>query len=742
VIAANRLPCRIADEGGTLQLSPSAGGLVTSMASYLAKTRSKQPTLWVGASDVDEPTMHPHLKDECLPFENYQLVPVFLPPHTQDAFYNGFCNSTIWPLFHYFPSYVRYKQEHFVAYRDANRMFCDRLAAVLRPGDRIWIHDYHLMLLPAMLRERFPKAEIGFFLHIPFPSFEVLRLLPDPWRRALLHGMLGADLVGFHTHAYAQHFKHSVQQVLGYDHQLRTVRTSGQVSVVDAFPISIDTEWFNAMYDAEGVVNERERIRQDISSHRMLFSVDRLDYTKGVLNRLEAYELFLESDPDMLEQVVFVVVVVPSRDVVEKYAELRREIEMQVSRINGRFGRIGWTPVVYRYTDVTVEHLVALYSTADVAVITPIRDGMNLVAKEFVASSADRQGVLILSETAGAAEELSGALLVNPNDRRAIADAMARALSMHAEEQAQRHMSMMHRLKQYDVAKWAQDFLDQLHEARDEQRRMSSRELTPEMEFNLQQAYAGARHRTIFLDHDGTLVPFDRDPSRARPTAEVLRFLEQLTMDPLNHVVIVSGRSPDELEAWFGHLRTSLSAEHGVFFREVNGQWRSLVPETQPWKRQVLPLFRSLADRCPGSLVQEKTASLAWHYRGAPRDLGFLRSRQLMDRLSDLAPQLGFRVTEGDKVVEARPIGTDKGRAVTDVLALGESGFVLALGDDRTDEDMFRALPPSAFSVCIGLRPSLARFNLASQLDVIPFLRRICMIATPEPATADKPAQQ
>jgi trehalose 6-phosphate synthase/phosphatase len=727
VIIANRLPYRITERGTALSIEPSAGGLVSSIGSYISKdTNTQRSMLWVGASDLSERKLAPHLGAEGELREGpYTLHPVFLPKDVQDNFYNGFCNSTLWPLFHYFTSYVKYDEAGYEDYRKANELFARKLASILRPNDRIWVHDYHLMLLPAMLREIRPEAEIGFFLHIPFPSSEVFRSLPDRWRRELLQGVLSSDLIGFHTHDYAQHFKRSVQQLLGYDHHLRTIRTPDHVALVDAFPISIDTARFRNSYDDPKVRRERARIARQSKGKRVLFSVDRLDYTKGLLSRLQAFEHFLENEEWSQGNVVFVMVVVPSRDIVTAYADLRREIEMQVSRINGRFGNIDWTPVVYQYRSIDHAALVALYSSADAALITPLRDGMNLVAKEFVASRRDRRGVLILSETAGAAAELSGALLVNPNDREAISNAIARALSMSPEEQEERHMAMAERLEQYDVDHWACDFLDELREARQRQGRMRSKEIVPAMEEVMHAELAAARSRLLFLDHDGTLVPFTRDPARAVPTPEVLALVEELAADERNHVVMISGRGPEELEQWYGHLPVALSAEHGVFHRERNGRWERTISEQQDWKHRLKPMFDALCERCPGALVQVKNESIAWHYRGADRDLGFLRSRELIDRLNEMAPELGFRVTEGDKVVEARPLGADKGTAVRSVMARNRYGFILAIGDDRTDEDMFAVLPKEAYSICIGLRPSLARFNLRNQKDVIPFLGRV-----------------
>lgn len=726
VIIANRLPYRISEKNNELSIVPSAGGLVSSIGSYISKEDVDRSILWVGASDLTQQKLEPHLgRNGELKEGRYMLHPVFIPKKIQDNFYNGFCNSTLWPLFHYFTAYVRYEREEWEDYRKANEIFAKKLARILRPNDRIWVHDYHLMLLPAMLREIRPEAEIGFFLHIPFPSSEVFRSLPDRWRRDLLQGLLSSDLIGFHTHDYAQHFKRSVQHVMGYDHHLRTIRTPEHVAVVDAFPISIDTASFRSSFNDPKVVRERKRIKRQGDGKRIVFSVDRLDYTKGLLSRLEAFEYFLENHAWARGNVMFVMVVVPSRDMVSTYADLRREIEMMVSRINGKYGNIDWTPVVYQYRSIDHARLVALYSSADVALITPIRDGMNLVAKEFVASRVDGHGVLILSETAGAASELSGAILVNPNDREAISSAIERALKMPLEEQEERHHAMAGRLKLYDVDRWAKDFLDELSDARRRQERMRAKELGPAVEETIRNDYKKARSRIVLLDHDGTLVPFTRDPSKAVPTEDVLQLVKGLSTDDANTLVVISGRSSQELDQWYGHLPVALSAEHGVFYRDASGRWQRTIPEQQDWKMRLRPMFDALAERCPGALVEIKKHSIAWHYRGAERDLGFLRSRELIDRLNDIAPELGFKVMEGNMVVEARPLGADKGTAVRSVIRNSKADFIIALGDDRTDEDMFAALPPGGYSVCVGLKPTLARFNLRNQKDVVPFLGRV-----------------
>jgi len=329
------------------------------------------------------------------------LHPVFLEGRYNELFYNGFCNAVLWPLFHYFPSYVIYDQHFFDAYESANRVVADQIAEMYTPGDVIWIHDYHFMLLPKLLRERLPEATIGFFLHIPFPSFELFRILPKKWRLGILEGLLGANVVGFHTVDYVHHFSESVQRMLNLQaNKNGLVLPDGREVLVKEFPISIDFAKFQETSLQSGVKREVKKIRNRFGNCKLILSVDRLDYTKAIINRLESFEFFLSQNPEYKEKVAYLLLLVPTRDGVLKYKENKKEVEMLISRINGTYGSLSWTPIIYQYRSVDFKKLVTLYSASDVALVVPVRDGMNLVAKEYIASRSATNGVLILSETA------------------------------------------------------------------------------------------------------------------------------------------------------------------------------------------------------------------------------------------------------------------------------------------------------------------------------------------------------
>lgn len=731
IIVSNRLPFRIVEKNGSPEISTSSGGLVSSIKSYLHKTNNisdHQPDrspIWIGTSDLSEKKFKTHFESGCLLHDNFKLCPVFIPASTKDKFYNGFCNDTLWPLFHYFPSYAKFIDDYYREYTKANELFCEKVLEMYQPGDIIWIHDYHLMLLPEMLRKQLPDATIGFFLHIPFPSFELFRLIPSNWRKELLAGLLGADLVGFHTNEYVQHFLKAIQQILGFENVLRLVTTPDRSITVDTFPISIDYPKFNNSSHSTAIFDERNRIKKELYDRKVIISVDRLDYAKGLINRLESFELFLEKYPAYIKKVVYLFLVVPSRDIITKYHETKKEIEVLTSRINGKYGSIEWTPVIYQYKNLDFKKLTALYLSADVALITPMRDGMNLVAKEFIASRAEKRGVLILSETAGASAELGEALLVNPTDRQEIADALHLALTMPVEEQVRRNEIMQKRLQEYDVMKWAEDYISQLLLSKTRQEKLQVKEITPRIENLITECYRTSARRLILLDYDGTLTPLARLPHLAFPDDALINLLKKLAEDPRNDVVIISGRPIKILEEWFHDLPISLVAEHGAFFKKKNGKWIQTVSVNAEWKPTVLSIVNLFTERCPGTFVEEKTLSVAWHYRIAEKDLGFLRSRELINALTELTTHLDFQIIEGNKVIEARARGIDKGLAAQLWLKQFNYDFVLAIGDDKTDEDLFKVIPSDQFSIRVGLSQSTAKYNLKKQTNVIDLLNKM-----------------
>jgi trehalose 6-phosphate synthase/phosphatase len=728
VIASNRLPFTVSFEEGKPRFTASAGGLTTGLWSYLERMRADSARandfLWVGwpGTGVD-----PEQQNAVREFgeTKYQASPIFLSEESMEHFYLGFCNRTLWPLFHYFTTLARFEEEHWQEYQRVNQAFGDALLKILRPDDLLWIHDYHLMLLPRLVREKFPDMPIGFFLHIPFPSYEVFRLLPRPWRTEIIEGLLGAGLIGFHTHDYVRDFLTSVLRTAGYEHHLGDLPLRDRVVKVDTFPMGIDFERFAKAAVAEETETRVAALRAKCSGQKVIFSVDRLDYTKGIINRLRGYELFLKRNPDWHGKVVFIVSVAPSRIGVHSYQAMKQELEETVGRIVGAFGNVDWTPLIYQFRHLTFDEIVPLYRLCDVALITPLRDGMNLVAKEFVAARPEQQGVLILSEMAGAAKEMGEALIINPFHLDDFARSIEQALTMPVEEQVRRNQFLQDRLRRYDVNRWADEFVQGLIATQNTEAARRARLLTGKAYSTLLQQYRAATRRVLFLDYDGTLVPFAATPRQAKPDPELLELLAGLSADPLNDVVIISGRPRKDLDEFFERLPVALIAEHGVWLRPRAGDWRMLKTLTTDWKDRVRPILQLYVDRLPGALLEEKEFSLAWHYRRADPEQASVRAKELLDDLADYTRNIDVQVLEGNKVVEVRNTGVNKGTAVTDWLSAHALDFIMAVGDDWTDEDLFKALPATAFSVRLGVANTAARYYLSSHTVVRRVLREL-----------------
>jgi trehalose 6-phosphate synthase/phosphatase len=720
LVVSNRLPISIVKRGGNLRVQPSVGGLATGLGSFY----KLYPSLWIGWPGITLEKLKGEEKEkisEKLTAEN--CYPVFLSQHDIENYYYGFCNKTIWPLFHYFPLYTVYNKGFWEAYKRVNEAFCDVVVKVAKPEDVIWVHDYHLMLLSKLVRNKLPDAMIGFFLHIPFPSFEIFRLLP--WRKEVLEGLLGADLIGFHTYDYVRYFLDSVRRILGYEHTLGQITAGNRIIKVDQFPMGIDYERFAKVVHDPEVQREIKRIRKKVGERRIILSIDRLDYTKGILQRLEAFDIFLEKNPEYKEEVTLILVAVPSRTRIEHYMMLKKQVDELVGRINGKHGTIGWMPVWYLYRFLPFHTLITLYQIADVVLVTPLRDGMNLIAKEFTATKINGRGVLILSEMAGAAKELGEAIIVNPNNKEEVAEALREALAVSDEEQIERNRMMQKRLQRYNVVRWMSDFVDRLSYTKKLQHELCARRLTYKMRSRLTSNYFESNKRLILLDYDGTLVPFAEKPEKAKPDDELLKLLEVLAQETKNEVVIISGRDKGTLEKWFNGLNVGLIAEHGVWIREKEGIWEMIEPLRNDWKEEIRPILELYVDRTPGSFIEEKEFSLVWHYRKADPELASVRARELKDALLHLTANLNLGVLEGSRVIEIKNAGINKGRAALRWISKEGWDFILAIGDDWTDEDVFAALPESAYSVKVGLDPSRAKFNLDSVMDVRSLLKEL-----------------
>lgn len=724
-VVSNRLPITIEQNNGQYMVRQSSGGLVSAVSAYLKNDGADSFTekIWVGVPTSTEKTWTNAIAT--VETGDYLYSPVFVKAKTYDSYYNGFSNSLLWPLFHYFPSYADYNPTHFEDYITVNRLFADALLKQVEKNDTVWIHDYHLLPLAEMLRQAVPSLTIGLFLHIPFPSYELFRVIPKQWQHQLLKGMLGADLIGFHTADYASHFIFCAETVLKAEHEGSLISWNDRQVKADVLPISIDFDQFNDAYDNSEVVKLRDEYQSIKAEKQLIFSVDRLDYTKGVSNRLKGYHSFLLQNPQFVGKVVFVLVIVPSRDTVKKYAERKRIIDEYIGGLNSSLGSISWQPVIYRYGHLEFSELVALYTSCDVALITPLRDGMNLVAKEFVASRKDQQGVLILSEMAGAARELSGALLINPNDTDEIADTIKKGLEMPEGEQKVRIDAMQQRIKKYDINTWAKDFFEKLSHIKDIQLEFEIKFLDGLLHSKLLQSYNEAQQRLILLDYDGTLVEFTKDPLQAFPGQELLVLLEKLANDPKNDVYIISGRNSHTLQQWLGALPVGMIAEHGAVTKAVAGEWLSEhAADFLDWKPKIESVMNAYTERCPGTFVEHKGFSLAWHYRTAADALeGVFRAKELLEELSKITALLDLDVLNGNKVIEVRNKGINKGIAVSKLLKAKEYDFILCIGDDKTDEDMFKKLArkPEAFTIKVGNEASFAKYNLLNP-DAVKFL--------------------
>lgn len=719
IIVAYRLPFKLVRKKDQNHAVQNAGGLVSAILSLSERMNlnnaAASKIMWVGTGDMQ-------LEQENLN-QNFDLFPLEIPRKINDKYYGGFCNDTIWPLFHYFPQGTVYEDSYFEAYKVANALFFERLKKLIKPGDFIWIHDYQLFLLPDMVRQSFPKANIGFFLHIPFPSFEIFRLFPRIWRESVLKGMTGADIVGFHTNDYTQHFIKSVKRTLGYKVNQNYINVKNRLCKADAFPLGIDFDKFHKTCSSTKTLSHRKKLQKSLLDKKLIFSVDRLDYSKGFINRLKAYERFLEKFPDWHHKVVFNMVVVPSRDNIEAYRDIKKEIEATVGRINGKYSNLSWRPLIYQYKSIPFNELVALYDLSDVGLITPLRDGMNLVAKEYIACQSENTGMLVLSEMAGAAVELNEAIIINPTDVEETSDAIDKALNMPQEEKERKVLKMQNRLKRYNVFTWAADFFSQVDDIKKEQARLSVIFLDDKTLECIKTKYLNSYNRLFLIDYDGTLTPIAKLPEMALLNINTESILKDITSDKRNKVVIVSGREREFIEKQFKNMDVTLIAEHGYYIKHPHGVWTKNMEIDLLWKRKILPILNDYVDRCNGSMIEEKHASIVWHYRNADEEIASLRIHELKDDLTEiLKGESMLQMLEGDKALEIKSLLYDKGTAASELIGKENYDFIIAIGDDRTDEDLFRVIPKHGFTIKVGSKPTKARFNIRNQSQIYEIL--------------------
>jgi alpha,alpha-trehalose-phosphate synthase [UDP-forming]/trehalose-phosphatase len=720
VIASNREPYAHRKTARGLKLEVTTGGLVSALDMVLRVTGGTWVAWGSGSGDregadagsrVWVPPASPA----------YRLRRVWLSRAAVQHYYHGYCNLVLWPLFHGEPDRILCRTSFWNAYERANRAFAEAILAEGSASATIWIHDYHLCLVPAMVRAASPERTIAHFWHVPWPGWELFRAAPQA--EALLAGLLGNDLIGFQLALYARNFLECAAACLGaaIDHETMTVSWQGRVTQVRSFPISTDYQRFAALAATAATAARVGRFR---SRHRLPglvgLAVDRLDYTKGIIQRLQALELFFQRHRSFRGVFTFVQVAVMTRNGAP-YRAYRREVEALVARINGRYGSADWQPIVYSTTRLDQEDLAAAYRLADVAVITPLCDGMNLVAKEYVAARADGEGVLVLGRQAGAAAELAGALLVDPMDGDAFVATLRQALTMSRAEQRERMARLRHQVRQHTIYGWVGDILDELA-------------LLPQMKgggkYALRHgaeiaARLAGRGLLLCLDFDGTLAPIVECPERAAMPADVRAQL--VALRERHPIAVLSGRSLADVRARAGLPGLIYGGNHGA---EMVGDETSA--SALAGDRQLLAEFlgeaaRALA-RIPGVLIEDKGVTASIHFRRvapAQRE-AFLTAFQPLAR--QYAGRL--RITEGRKVIEIRPHAAgDKGAAVQRLMAGVGSGMVpVYLGDDAADEDAFRAVRERGIAVSVGGSPT-ADYYLRNQGEVAGFLALLAGIA-------------
>ena len=736
VVVSNRLPVTLKRAGDGWRTERSAGGLATAMGPLLQNSKG----IWVGwsgdSSDASDERRQ-KLLARWAARDGYHAVD--LPQEVAFGFYEGFSNQALWPLFHYFPSLVKFDAAHWRAYREANLRFRDEVVKHLRPGDLVWVHDYQLMLLPQLLRDTDAEARVGFFLHIPFPSSSVFRLLPR--RDELLQGLLGADYVAFHTYSYLQNFRASALRVLGLDSRMDRVEVGNRSVRLDALPIGIAPQEFTRLLDEDKTTRSRlADLKKRFEGRQVIAAVDRIDYTKGIPERLRTFRRLLRERPELRGRAVLIQVAVPSRELIPMYKELRQEVDELVGKINGEFSTPDWTPVVYIRRGLPRAELAALYAAADVALVTPLRDGLNLVAKEYVACQRGGAGALVLSEFAGAAAEMGEAFLVNPYDEERTAEVIARALSLPEDERRERMSALHGRVVRNSVFAWGERFLANLDEAVAARAEFPSEQPA---ELSLEEAaaaFGAARSRRLLLDYDGTLVPYARRPQDAVPPPELVALLGRLAADPSNTVVVISGRSRFDLEAWFGRVEGLwLAAEHGAIMRTPEtAAWECYRPGCEAaWKERVRPVLEHFVDRTPGSLLEEKEYALVWHYRMSDPEFGEWLANELVAALDGMLAETDLRAYRGQKIVEVKPLWANKGEVLARLAAARpDPAFCLAAGDDRTDEDLFASLPAGAWTVHVGANRSRAKFRVRDHGEMRRLLARLAEAGVAQEAQA------
>lgn len=712
-------------------------------------------------------------------FEKFRCVPTFLPSEIQNKFYHGFCKHYLWNLFHYMlpvtPNHgVRFDQSLWRAYVSANKVFADTIMEVINPDeDYVWIHDYHLMVLPTFLRKRFHRIKLGFFLHSPFPSSEIYRTLPV--RDEILRALLNCDLIGFHTFDYARHFLSCCSRMLGLDYHSKRgyvgLEYYGRTVSIKILPAGIHMGQLESIKSFPDTSKKVRELKERFEGKIVLLGVDDMDMFKGISLKFLAMGHLLEEHPEMRGKVVLVQIVNPARSRGKDIQEVQNEISSVLSQVNDKYGKPGYDPIVFINGPVSTQDKVAYFAISECCVVNAVRDGMNLVPYKYTVcrqsnpdldnalglegSETPRKSMIIVSEFIGCSPSLSGAIRVNPWNIDSVSEGMNLAITMPEAEKQMRHEKHYKYISSHDIAYWARSFDQDLERACREHYRKrcwgigfglgfrvvalgpNFKKLAVE---HIVPAYNGTNSRLILLDYDGTMMP--QGSADKSPSDDVIKVLNGLCADPNNIVFIVSGRGKDSLSKWFSPCeKLGLSAEHGFFTRwNKDSPWEScMLAMNFDWKTIALPVMEHYTEATDGSFIEQKESALVWHHQEADPDFGSWQAKELLDHLESVLANEPVVVKRGQHIVEVKPQGVSKGVAVESLIATMQMrrkppDFVLCVGDDRSDEDMFETIARSVtnpsmpaiaevFACSVGQKPSMAKYYLDDTSEVIKMLQ-------------------
>ncbi|MCO5552000.1 hypothetical protein L7F22_005508 [Adiantum nelumboides] len=785
IIAANMLPLNAHPEPNTeigWSFSWDPDSLLLQLKDGLLQDME---VVYIGCLKVD---IDPSEQDAVASYllEAFNCVPAFLSPDVRNRFYHGFCKQQLWPLFHYMlpltPDHGgRFDRLSWQAYVSVNKTFAEKVMEVISPDDDyVWVHDYHLMLLPTFLRKKWSRVKLGFFLHSPFPSSEIYRTLPV--RDEILRALLNADVIGFHTFDYARHFLSCCRRILGLEYESKrgyiSLEYYGRTVNIKIMPVGIHMDQLQVCLNLADTQASILDLKKKYKGKIVLLGVDDMDIFKGIGLKLLAMEQLLMEHTECRGKVVLVQIANPARSYGRDVIDVQTEAHATVERINEQYGEEGYQPVVLIEGHIPLSERIAYYTVAECCVVTAVRDGMNLIPYEYIVcrqghaaiTEEDEQdslqnalpkSTLIVSEFIGCSPSLSGAIRVNPWNVDSLADALNMAIRLPEAEKQMRHDKHYRYVSTHDVAYWAQSFMGDLERTcKDHAKRRSwgigfglsfrvmaldpnFRKLSPE---HISSAYRRTSRRAILLDYDGTMMP--QTSINKTPSDEVIEILNVLCSDPKNRVFIVSGRTRRVLGEWFSACENlGLAAEHGFFYRwHRDADWETSIPVTDfSWKDVAEPVMNLYTETTDGSFIGLKESALVWHYQDADPDFGSWQAKELLDHLESVLANEPVSVKSSQHMVEVKPQGVTKGVIAEKLLlSMVSEGappdFVLCCGDDRSDEDMFEKIatamaePPlspvaEVFACTVGRKPSKAKYYLDDTMEVIKVLEGMAAVS-------------